>query len=472
MTMTPSQDQTSDVASNGFPPDLAPGMDGRDEMNLSEYPIALLADRAPKDVKTLVYKDRDETLTITGSDLLGLPTALDIDVIIGLLYLTKQKNDFTAQTISFSRYELLQVLRWSNRGRHYERITESLNRWVGVTLIYKKSWWDNDNKTKGNASFHIIDAANVVERDGPSLGQQQLPLSTIRWGTEFFRSCQANNLKRLNLEVYFSLESSISKQLYRFLDKRFYRKPVWTFDLRTLACEHVGLSRNYPCWKIKQKLKPALDELTSSGFLRSMGDDERYSRVARGEWKITLAKNGLRLPRKADSEDIEPAPLERELLGQGVTATTAREFLAEFPEERIRRQLEHADFLVETGKKEISNRGAYLAKAIREDFAAPPGFEPKADREKRQEAERARELKKREEARSQKAQEQREQELMRQTKQLWETLTEEERRQLEAQALAYADEEQRIRYNEARPGPHRRLLMVPIREAYLRTLIG
>src|SRR4051794_10522543 len=54
--------------------DNFPSTDGRDEMNLAEYPIALLADRAPKDVKTLVYKDKDQTLTITGSDLLGLPT--------------------------------------------------------------------------------------------------------------------------------------------------------------------------------------------------------------------------------------------------------------------------------------------------------------------------------------------------------------------------------------------------------------
>src|SRR3954453_2103666 len=92
--------------------EVFPPSDGRDEMNLAEYPIALLADRAPKDVKTLVYKDRDETLTITGSDYLGLPTALDIDVIIGLLHLTKKKNNFTDRTLSFIRYELLQVLRW------------------------------------------------------------------------------------------------------------------------------------------------------------------------------------------------------------------------------------------------------------------------------------------------------------------------------------------------------------------------
>jgi plasmid replication initiation protein len=270
-TPPPDYDGTNEEAP-GPPPDLPPHRDGRDEMNLSEYPIALLADRAPKDVKTLIYKDRDETLTITGSDYLGLPTALDVDVIIGLLYLTKQKNDFTDRTLGFTRYELLQVLRWSHRGRHYERITESLNRWVGVTLIYKKSWWDNDRRSKGNASFHIIDAANIVERGDSTSPQQQLPLSTIRWGEEFFRSCQANNLKRLDLEVYFSLGSSITKQLYRFLDKRFYKKPLWTFDLRTLACEHVGLSRNYPSWKLKQKLDPAIEELTAAGFLPSEVD--------------------------------------------------------------------------------------------------------------------------------------------------------------------------------------------------------
>src|SRR4051794_31840705 len=215
--------------------------EGRDEMNLAEYPIALLADRSPNDVKTVVYHDKDETLTITGSDLLGLPTALDVDVIIGLLHLTKTKSNFESTTVHFTRYELLRILGWPDRGYYYERLTESLNRWVGVTLVYKKSWWDNETKTKGNHSFHILDAAVVVEQEqrrGCRSRQLPLPLSSVRWSGEFFRSFQANNLKRLDLQLYFSLQSAISKQLYRFLDKRFYRKAAWSFDLRTLACEH------------------------------------------------------------------------------------------------------------------------------------------------------------------------------------------------------------------------------------------
>jgi len=270
-------------------PEASLDREGRDEMNLAEYPIALLADRAPNGIKTLVYHDKDETLTITGSDLLGLPTALDVDVIIGLLHLTKIKGNFESTTVHFTRYELIRILGWPDRGFYYERLTEALNRWVGVTLVYKRSWWDNETKTKGNHSFHILDAATVIEqqqRRGCQAKQMPLPLSSIRWSNEFFKSFQANNLKKLDLRLYFSLQSAISKQLYRFLDKRFYKKSEWCFDLRALACEHVGMSRNYESWRLKQKLQPAIDELTAAGFLKPMPAEKRFKRTGRGQWTM------------------------------------------------------------------------------------------------------------------------------------------------------------------------------------------
>ena len=47
---------------------------GRDEMNLAEFPITVLADRAPKGTKTLIFRASHGQLTITGSDAFGLPT--------------------------------------------------------------------------------------------------------------------------------------------------------------------------------------------------------------------------------------------------------------------------------------------------------------------------------------------------------------------------------------------------------------
>jgi Replication initiator protein A len=366
--------------------------EGRDEMNLAEYPIALLADRAPDGLKTVVYHDKDETLTITGSDLLGLPTALDVDVIIGLLHLTKTKSNFESMTVHFTRYELMQILGWPDRGYYYERLTESLNRWVGVTLLYKKSWWDNETKTKGNHSFHILESATVIEQEqrrGYRSRQIPLPLSSVRWSSDFFKSFQANNLKKLDLMVYFSLESSISKQLYRFLDKRFYRKPEWSFDLRALACEHVGMSRNYECWRLKQKLQPAIDELTAVGFLKPMSAEKRFKRAGRGQWTVSFAKNGSvqitgdALTAKAGAED-EPSELERELIARGVAPKTARELIATVPEERIQIQIEQTDWLKKTGKRKISDLGGFLTQAIRDNYSRPPGFVSKAEKAERQ----------------------------------------------------------------------------------------
>jgi hypothetical protein len=80
---------------------------GRDEMNLAEFPIALLTDYPPEGVKMLVFEDRHGKLTVVGSEDRGLPTASDSDVIVGLIQLTKLRNNFTDPTVEFSRYELV-----------------------------------------------------------------------------------------------------------------------------------------------------------------------------------------------------------------------------------------------------------------------------------------------------------------------------------------------------------------------------
>jgi hypothetical protein len=433
--------------------------DGRDEMNLAEYPIALLADRQPKDVKTLVYHDRDEMLTITGSDLLGLPTALDVDVIVALLKLTKEKNGFKETVVPFTRYELIEILNWPDRGYYYKRLAESLNRWVGVTLIYKKSWWDNETKTKGNRTIHILDSVTIIEQqERRSLQSRQieLPFSQVRWGTEFFRSLQANNLKKLDLELYFSLESSISKQLYRFLDKRFYKKAEWHFDLRALACERVGMSRSYETWKLKQKLQPAIDELTKVGFLKSMPPKQRFTQAGRGNWNVWFVRG-----REAkDDESTEPdcesitqqtanerslSELAGELVSRGVTPKTARELVATYSEDRIRTQLERVDWQEQGGKKKIADRGAFLTAAIRDDYAPPKGFESKAAKAKQHHA--AAEAAKQERADAVRRQrkrletERRSAEVSAKVNAYWESLTPAELELLETEALAAASPE-------------------------------
>src|SRR5690606_22827747 len=122
----------------------------KDELNLAEFPIAALADRVPDGQLSLVFEDRLEQrdgppivrrLTITGTPKHGLPTALDDEVMVGLIQLTKRRNNFTEQKVTFSRYELIELLGWPQSGASYQRIEEALNRWVGVVLMYENAWW-------------------------------------------------------------------------------------------------------------------------------------------------------------------------------------------------------------------------------------------------------------------------------------------------------------------------------------------
>src|SRR3954452_11428767 len=164
---------------------------GRDEMNLAEFPITLLADRAPQGQKTLVFRDGEQTLTVTGSDAYGLPTAVDADVVVALIQLTKQANNFTDPTVSFTRYGLIRLLGWPNKGSSYQRLSQSLKCWTGVTLNYEKAWWDNKAKRRVDAPFHIIES--VVISESSLLGDEeagQHSCSIFTWNKRFFDSCR------------------------------------------------------------------------------------------------------------------------------------------------------------------------------------------------------------------------------------------------------------------------------------------
>src|SRR4051794_33309981 len=85
---------------------------GRDEMNIAEFPISLLCDRAPKGQNEIEFKDKIfdpqtgheiiRNLTITAPEKYGLPTSTDDDVILALLQLTKQQNNFTRPEVQFT----------------------------------------------------------------------------------------------------------------------------------------------------------------------------------------------------------------------------------------------------------------------------------------------------------------------------------------------------------------------------------
>lgn len=422
--------------------------DGRDELNLAEFPLCALAHRLRPDQKTLRFEDRvwDERrgetitrqLTITGSDAYGLPTALDDEVLLGLIQLSRL-GQFADRTVRFTRYQLIQLLGWRHESKSYERIEASLNRWTGVTLYYQRAWW---NKAKGcwvDEKFHVLDNVRLFRREEAGMdAEDESPGSVFVWNDVIFRSFQAGNLKSIDFDFFRELRSAIARRLYRFLDKRFFRRGRLEFELKEFACEHAGLSRNYDSANLKRKLRAGIAELERRGYLRALPDTERFRKVCSGEWRVVFEQAGNAGSRPPPEAQELASPLVAALTARGVAPSTARSTVARFPARRIQAQLEVFDYLLARNDPKVSrNPPGFLVSAIRGEYAPPREFLTHAEKERRQreaEARRAQEARRRErqEAALQAKEAAREQAIQR----FWQSLPAGERERLEQDALS------------------------------------
>jgi hypothetical protein len=300
-----------------------------------------------------------------------------------------------------------------------------------------------------NQKFHILDNMQLVgkqERDRlRRRGQLNLSDSFFKWNEVVFKSFKADNLKRLDLDTYFSLKSSVAKRMLRFLDKRFYHRDRWEFDLEEFAFVHIGLSRNYDMGQVKAKLQPAIEELEDHGFLERLGREERYTKVTTGQWRVTLIYAGGRSPRINSPAPESPessalAELRAELHARGVTPATAVDLSRQFLAERIKAKIEVFDWLVERKDKRVAKSPAgFLVKSIQVDYSPPKGFVPKEEEAQRKQAQ-AQEARKLEEAKRRKDEEERVREEADSARlsSFWESLTSDEKERVRAEALAMA----------------------------------
>ena len=359
----------------------------KDELNFAEFPLASLADRVPEDQKTLEFNDTifDQSigthitrkLTIAASDKFGLPRALDEEVILGLIQLTNRQL-FRDKKVHFSSYELIKLLGWNDSAKSYRRIEESLKRWVSITLFYDKAWWSKEEQCWVNENFHILESVTIYDRERRASkkalnpGDENAGKSYFVWNDIVFRSFQSGNLKEIDLDIYRELKSAISKRMYRFLDKHFYRRARLEYDLERFAFEHVGISRTSTLAEVKRLLSKPLLELESIGFIKPLPKEERFTKVTKGQWKVVFDRGASEARVLMSPEQVDVL---EQLKGRGVTSTKASKLVRSYPPERIAEKIAIHDWLLARADKRCSaNPPGFLVAAIQEDFPAPTGF--------------------------------------------------------------------------------------------------
>jgi len=351
--------------------------EGRDSLQLAEFPLAILADSAPLGVKTIEFEDTIEDwstgktlqrkVSITGSDKFGLPTAKDEDVLLALIQLTKLANDFTNPEVRFTKREIIDLLGWPNTGWAHERVTESLHRWKGVSIHHFNSFRDRANKCwKNSVAMGVIEYTEIetYTTDRRSEVVRATTKSSIIWNRKLFESFSSGYVKKLNFAIYRNLKRPAAKRAYRFLDKRFFHSPNWEFDLKTFACEKLGLSRAYDTGQLKERLKPALDELQNIGFIEPV----EYRKQRPKHWTIAVSKKEPTIESQTPTT-VEQASLAQELIAREVGKEVAQAIVKQFPEAIIREKIAFFDQLVAKNDPRINkNPPGFLIAAIKRDF--------------------------------------------------------------------------------------------------------
>ena len=430
--------------------------EGRDEMNLAEFPLASVSNRYLDGTKTVVFEDTvwdyearrhlPRKLVISGSDVYGLPTAKDDDLLLACVQLS-YRRDFASRHVTFSRYELIRLLRWEHDGPTYRRVGKGLRRLLGTSIFSNRAFYDNGRKSWVNKDFGIFDNLYVYEKEEQERGREAAT-SWLVWNEVLFDSFQANYIKKLDWDLYCGLSGPIAKRLYRFLDKRFYHANELEFDLRDLAFRKVRLSDRYKdITQIKRRLAPGITELEQSWDLKPLDSKQRFFRCDSGAWKVRFERERRQKAKPAHAAtSVDMTAVEVELAKRNVGRTVAGELVSKSEPDTIRTAIEVFDWFNANGQKKGPG---FLVEIIRNPggLVIPAGFETTEQRRQRRAAKQSREhaeqkAKRWHEARQAAAEQRREEEF----EKFWNSLGEEQRMSFETRAMREAESFKRKNY--------------------------
>jgi hypothetical protein len=180
-----------------------------------------------------------------------------------------------------------------------------------VRLFYENAWRDNAKKRfRSRGGFGLLDSFEL--RDGrirSETGDETERLSEFRWNSVIFESFQSGYLKRLDYARVREL-GVVARRIYRYLDKHFH-PPVRTtlvLNLRTFACEHIGISRSHEASQVKRALRKPIAELERIGFLAPVVQRFRNVPHQRGTWEVIFSLAGHKATKRLRA-DLRPAPL-------------------------------------------------------------------------------------------------------------------------------------------------------------------
>ena len=322
----------------------------KEEMNLVEFPFTLLSHRISKDQKTFEVSQKvrsrngrliNQRWIVTGSDKFGLPLATDNDIYLALMQIYKE-DDFKDRKVYFTRYQLLKIMEITPTKRRYAMIENAMDRLVSVVVKSENAFWDHEAKAHVTKAFHLFESYDIYdERDRiQNSNQPELPLSNIVMSEFLFNSIKSSYIKNLDTGFYFTLQTPLTKRLYRFLDKKRYHRSTFEIELTRLSAL-LPLQDQYPS-QIKRRLEGTHKELIEKNYLtevtysRDPGSCQEIVAYTFESWSLQKqSKKQSREVIQEVSDRGQAKELIQELTDRGITKTAASYLVKRYPREQI-----------------------------------------------------------------------------------------------------------------------------------------
>jgi len=304
------------------------------EINLEEAPLFMFKRRDRREDST---EARNTVLTKDGDRLeqywriaahrdFGLPGPQDQDVFVAVMTIVSRRGGIPPDgRVSFTLYELLEILGKTHAGKNYEDLRDSLDRLSETSIYAENAFYSKEDEDFRSHRFRMWSVHFSRKKRKGRASEHH----TLRFDDILVRSYNASYLKSLDSDFYYGLKRPLARSLYKLVDNKRKEALSWSVELEGLRqLLSMPESYKYPS-AIKRQLDPAHRELVQKGFLSRADFEER----GRGATKANLVRYRIsqRFVRERSKPNPELSDGERfatdALVAQGVWAQAARDLV-------------------------------------------------------------------------------------------------------------------------------------------------
>ncbi len=277
------------------------------EVNLEEAPLFMFKrrDRREESIEarnTVLTRDGErleQYWKITAHRDFGLPGPQDQDVFVAVMTAVSRRGGIPPDgRVSFTLYELLEILGKTHAGKNYDDLRDSLDRLSETSIYAENAFYSKEDEDFRSHRFRMWSVHFSRKKRKGRASEHH----TLRFDDILVRSYNASYLKSLDSDFYYGLRRPLARSLYKLVDVKRKEALSWSVDLEGLRqLLSMPESYKYPS-ALKRQLEPAHRELVEKGFLSRADFEER----GRGPTRTNVVR--YRVSQKFVRERSRPTP--------------------------------------------------------------------------------------------------------------------------------------------------------------------